>query len=214
MKKITGLILFGESVVAGRGVKDRRLSFGRLLKEKLPIPVLIKGKSYITTEDALNRVDKEVIRKDKIYSHVLLLIGNNDPRLVGFNKPKFSISEFKSNMEQLIRKIQNDGRDVIVCNLQPLDDEDIHRIHPAMPKFLEPPTTPYEWHTKYSDACKEIALACEVQFIDIRAKLEEEKKKGKKVIADYCLDPNATGHLIIAETILKNLYKKYNIEAK
>lgn len=205
MKKISGLILFGESVVAGRGVKDRKLSFGRILKSKLPIPVLIKGKSYITSEDALNRLDKEVLRKDKIYSHVLILIGNNDPRLIGLNKPKFTVPEFKKNMEELVKRILHNGRNVIICNLQPLSNEDICRIHPAMPKYLTLSITPYEWHKQYSDTCKEIALNCGVNFIDIRSELEKEKRDGVEVIADYCLDPNELGHRVIAEKIINDL---------
>lgn len=205
MRKITGLILFGESVVAGRGVKDRKFSFGRILKSKLPFPVLIKGKSFITSQDALNRLEKEVLLKDKIYSHVLVLIGNNDGRLIGFNKPKFTVPEFKKNMKELIERIQSNGRIVILCNLQPLGDDDIHRIHPHMPKFLAAPFTPYKWHRQYSDACNEIAATCGIQFIDIRIRLMEEKKKGNKVIANYCLDPNELGHRLIAEKIIEEL---------
>ena len=208
MSKITGLILFGDSVVAGRGVKDRKLSFGRILQAKLPFPVLIKGKSFITTEDAIGRLEKEVLSKDKLYSHVLVFLGNNDGRLVGFNTPKFTVEEFELHMREIIQKIKSTNRQVMLCNLQLIDNDDIYRIHPTMPKYLKPPMTPLEWHKQYSDACIDIASAEAIQFIDIRVKLEEEKIKGKKVIADYCLDPNELGHKLIAGTImavLKNI---------
>lgn len=205
MERMTGLILFGESVVAGRGVKDRRFSFGRILRAKLPIPVLIKGKSYITSKDALTRLNKAVLEKEKNYSHVLVFIGNNDVRPAGVNRPKFPVPEFKKNMEQLIRKIQESGRIVILCNLQPLEDKDIYRIHPIISKFIKPPLTPSQWHKYYSDACKDLALSCGVQFIDIRSELEKEKEKNNKVIADYCLDPNKLGHRVIAEKIIKEI---------
>jgi len=209
MPKITGLILFGESVVAGRGVKDRSLSFGRLLRVKLPIPVLIKGKSYITSQDALNRLDKAVLRKHKIYSHVLVFIGNNDVRPVGFMKPKFTVEEFMKNVHEIIRRIQDCGKTVIMCNLQPLDDEDIYRIHPSVSKYVKPPITPSFLHKQYSDACSKIAQEAGVFFIDIRSELEKMKEKGIKVIADYCLDPNSLGHQTIAEKIITDL-KAYN----
>jgi lysophospholipase L1-like esterase len=205
MDKIKGLILFGDSVVAGRGVKDRKLSFGRILQAKLPFPVLIKGKSFITTEDAMGRLEKEVLSKDKRYSHVLVFLGNNDGRLIGFNTPKFSVQEFKLHMSEIIRKIQESSREVLLTNLQLLGNEDIHRIHPTMPKFLKPPATPLEWHKQYSDACKDIALDCKISFIDIRSRMEEEKNKGNLVIAGYCLDPNELGHRLIAETIISFL---------
>ena len=174
---------------------------------------MVKGKSYITSKDALNRLEKEVLVKDRIYSHVFIMIGNNEGRLVAFNKPKFTVQEFIANMQELIKRIKENGRTVIICNLQPLDNKDIFRIHPAMPKFLKPPATPYDWHKQYSDACKEIAEINGLHFIDIRSELEKEKKSGREVIADYCLDPNELGHRLMAETICNDLRKFYNLEA-
>ncbi|NQT47164.1 MAG: SGNH/GDSL hydrolase family protein [Candidatus Omnitrophica bacterium] len=205
MKKITGLILFGGSVVAGRGVKDRKFSFARRLKNKLSIPVLIKGKSFITSEDALNRLENHVLIKNKTYSHVLVLLGNNDSRLIAYHKPKSTVAQFKKNMMQLAYKIQCTKRDVFICNLHPLDSDDIRRIHPKMVSYLKPPITPCGWHKTYSDACGEIASMGKFRLVDIRSDLEKAKDEGKRVIADYNLDPNRLGHQIIADKIYEEI---------
>jgi hypothetical protein len=105
-----------------------------------------------------------------------------------------------------VQLIYDHNKKPILCNLQPLTDAQIQKIHPDMVKFLTiEGVTPHSWHAQYSDACKKVAEKTKTDFIDIRAAME---KDGNEVIADYCLDPNASGHSIIANTIMQEFRNK------
>ncbi len=202
-KDIKGIIFIGGSVVAGRGVKNRSLGFASIIKRELKIPVLIKGKSYLTSGDILNIIRRYIIYKPADYSHIILLSGNNDSRLVDINTPAISAEQFKRNLIDIILTLHEHNKEIIICNLQPLSDEQIAKIHLQMAKALTLKNfTPHTWHKQYSDACEEVAKEMNVEFINIRAPLEKSKEE---VIADYCLDPNALGHSIVAKTILNKL---------
>ena len=104
--KITGIILFGDSVLCGTGASCRQYGCGKLLKYSLSnMPVLIKGRNRDTTRDGLERLQTNVLDQES-YSHVIVLFGNNDCRLVEQNKPSISLEEYKSNLHKMIQHIK------------------------------------------------------------------------------------------------------------
>lgn len=206
-RKIKGLILFGDSVFFGIGASNRDLGCGRLLKDMLAVPVLIKSRSQDTSLDALTRIS--VCRWDKnIFSHVIIMFGNNDCRLVDINKSKVELEEYKNNLQIIATRLQENGFVSLIANLQPIDDDGFRKCLSISQYSILSATqsltneTPYSWQKRYSDACIEAANNVGISLIDIRTPLE---KADQEIMAGDGLHPNDLGHRLIAETISKFL---------
>lgn len=202
-KKLKGLVLFGDSVFFGIGASNRDLGCGRLLKSMLGIPVLIKSRNRDTSVDALTRI--KACRWDKnIFSHVIIMFGNNDCRLIDINRTQVEIKEYRNNLQAIVAWFQDNGFSPLLTNLQPINNDGFQRHLSSKQYSIFSVTqsltkeTPYSWQKKYSDACEETAKVTGVLLVDIRTPLE---KLGKEIMARDGLHPNDLGHRVVAETI-------------
>jgi lysophospholipase L1-like esterase len=203
--KVKGIILFGDSVFFGYGASDKSKGCGRVLRKiYISAPILIKAKNNDSTVDALNRLKNDVLLR-KEYSHVFILFGNNDSRLVDLNKPVCDLRLYEKNLRQMVMNIKKNGKIPIMCNLQPLDDELSYKTLPGMGKYLNSDSTPDEWHKQYSDRVVEVGRSLNISVVDIEKAL---RSFGSKVIFDDGLHPNDFGHSIIAELLKKELIRQ------
>jgi acyl-CoA thioesterase-1 len=106
------IVCLGNSLTAGYGattpkIDDKTKSYPAYLQKKVNIPVFNAGVSGNTSAQALARVDDEVLSwNPKI---VIIEIGGND---IFQSKP---FSETKTNMENIIRKVDNGKRKIFIA---------------------------------------------------------------------------------------------------
>lgn len=201
---ISGVILFGDSVFFGYGASARELGCGRLLKKKYSAaPILIKAKNNDSTRDALGRIERDVLSKEG-YSHVFLLFGNNDSRLIGVNTPMTTLHEYENNLSEIAYLVKKSGKTPVICNLQPIDDELFYQTLPDIRKFVKFSFTPHEWHKQYSDIAIRVADKLNIFSVDIEKSL---MALGKEAIYSDGLHPSDKGHSEIASCLYKKLIR-------
>lgn len=198
---LKGVICFGDSVIFGTGATNRNLGCGRVLRSLLKRPVLIRGKNNDTSRDALKRLKNDVLIKQE-YSHVIVLFGNNDCKLVSVDTPCVSLIEYKDNLLKIINSIRQSGKTTLLSNLPPITNTGFSKSLPQIKKLMINIKSPSEWHKKYSDILSEVADSCYVKLIDIHSKLQSFKKR---VMSEDGLHPNDFGHKVIAHEFKKQL---------
>lgn len=198
---MNGIILFGDSVLFGTGASTRNKGCGKLLRDLLDRPILIRSHNRDTTEDALKRIERDVLNEND-YSQVVILFGNNDCRLKSIDTPTVSLPLYLNNLAAIIGKIKFSGKIPLICNLQPISSEGFYRTLEKMKEFIKMDSTPYLWHKKYSDICQDVSGEENIALIDIRTPLEENINS---VLSSDGLHPNDLGHQIIAHQILTAL---------
>ena len=200
---IDGIILFGDSVFAGVGASHRSHGCGKIIKSLLGFPVLINARNLDTTQDAIAKI-KNVVSEHYTYSHVIILFGNNDCKLIDYDKPIVSLEQYKNNLSSIIKQIITNNKIPIISNLQPIDEKLFYKTLPNVAAYMKKINSAYEWQKRYSDACEEVAKVEKINLIDIRSKLKENSD----AMAKDGLHPNDLGHRIIAEQILEGLQIK------
>lgn len=198
---ITGIIFFGDSVLAGTGASERELGCSKLVKDALTIPVSLKARNWNTSWDGLDRLEADVL-KQSAFSHVVILFGNNDCWLQAPDQPKIPLEFFSENIIKMAKRIKNNGQTPILCTLQPID---VPRFTMQFQELLEfqkkSQKNILQFQQMYSAKIQQLAIAGEILFIDIRSPLE---KCPEDTIAIDGIHPNDRGHRLIAQTFLKN----------
>lgn len=200
---ITGLIFFGDSVLAGTGASEREKGCAKIVKDSLSIPASLKGRNWNTSQDGLDRLEQDVI-KQKSFSHVIILFGNNDCWLMEPGQPKINIERFRENMRSIVNRVNSNKQIPILCTLQPIDFKRFSSIKSqellAFGKNIE--LNPEELQKQYSRSIFDLANDLKVCCVDLRAKLEASTED---VIALDGIHPNDKGHTIIASSIMSFL---------
>lgn len=200
--EITGLIFFGDSILAGTGASERDLSCAKLVKNVIHVPVSLRARNWSTTRDGLDRIQRDILSQ-KDLSHVVILFGNNDCWPGATGEPKISILETKANLIQIGQLIKGNNQVPLFCNLQPINGAKF--LH-SCPELAETSKKhhydPETLHKQYSNAIKSIAKKLCADCIDIHFALEQQLDQ---VIGDDGIHPNDLGHRIIARTILETL---------
>ncbi len=203
---ITGLIFFGDSILAGTGASTRDLGCAKLVKSALTFPVSLRTRNWNTSEDGLQRLSSDVLSQ-KDLSHVFILFGNNDCWFQADGVPKIAINKMHQNLIEMGTKIKNNGQVPIFCNLQPINSKKLFNAYPELCSISKSAETdPSKLQGMYSKEIKRIADLLDCQMIDIRLPLESEIEF---VLSDDGLHPNDRGHRVIALQILKRLNQLY-----
>ncbi|PIV39341.1 MAG: hypothetical protein COS29_03110 [Candidatus Omnitrophica bacterium CG02_land_8_20_14_3_00__42_8] len=198
-KKLTGVILFGDSVLFGTGATVRNNGCSRILRGFLKDrPVIIKCKNRDTTKDGLKRLNFDVL-DDDICSHVIILFGNNDCKLIDIDTPAVSLERYKENLTKIIKEIKNVDKIPILSNLQPIDYSLVCKTLPDVIERIANIDKSDDFHKKYSIVCNEVAMSENIKLADIFSEL---KKYGKVVIANDGIHPSDLGHKVIAQKFL------------
>ena len=100
------IVVFGDSLTVGVGASSKEKNFVGILRTRLNIPIISKGVTGNTTEDALLRLDADVLAEKP--DIVLVLLGSNDylrgvPQQVTFD-----------NLRTIVERIQANGALVIL----------------------------------------------------------------------------------------------------
>jgi len=192
---IRGLILFGDSILAGTGASTRESGCSKLIKAKLKIQVSLKGINRNTSQDGLNRIETDVLAQPSL-SHVVILFGNNDCRLIDAKSSVISQEVFVRNLEEISGRIKKNGQIPLFCNLQPIDASKLFKF---LPEFQRCGVDPEVLQSQYSNLIEDFCKKNQESVIDIRNVLS------KDLLAMDGLHPNDEGHGIIANRILQTL---------
>lgn len=203
MDKVRGLILFGDSVLAGTGASDRQLGCAKLIKQTLPIPVSIKSRNRDSSRTALRRIGIDVLEQREL-THVVILFGNNDSWLDAQGKPDVPLEEFEENLKRMACLIRDNDQTPLLCDLQPIDNLKFFR---AFPQYINLRDSigldPNSWQERYSNLIRSVSNAEHLELIEIRRALNQEILH---LISDDGIHPNNRGHDCVAQTILKTLH--------
>lgn len=202
--ELTGLIIFGDSVLAGTGASDREFGCAKLVKNELKMRVSLRARNWNTSRDGLGRLEEDVIKQPQ-YSHVLVLFGNNDSWLSGPGQSKVPLEEFQKNLLEIASRVKNNKQFPLLCNLQLINQTVFMRSFPELNEYRKVmKLTADQIHQQYNDAIERIANESGVDLIDIRSKLNNSSEE---CVADDGIHPNDAGHKIIANVIMQYLYQ-------
>ncbi len=112
------IVLFGDSITYGYGV-FKKDSIQALIQQKFKnYSIINSGLNGDTSRYALTRLEKDVL-KFSPYA-VTVLFGSNDcaPSEYGY----VTITEFKSNIEKIIKTISNKCQNIILITPPPVDE--------------------------------------------------------------------------------------------
>lgn len=199
---ITGLICFGDSIIAGTGASERDYSNAKILKNSLSVPVSLKGRNWNTSQDGLERLETDVLHQKNL-SHVIILFGNNDSWLTEELQCKIPLDQFSTNLHRMIQNIRDNNQSPMLCNLQPIDVLTfVKKYAPYIDLNKVRDLSQLDKQALYSAEIESVANKSNVPLINIRSALQ---KANGQVIAEDGLHPNDLGHKVIAEKILKIL---------
>ena len=152
-----------------------------------PIPAGVCGDS---TRDMLNRLDEDVL--DKNPDVVFFMGGIND---VWWNK--FSIEEFKNNVETIIDKVKQKGAKIIIISITVLTED----LNSAENQTID----------EYNNCLKEITKQKDVQYIDantIFKKEIQESNSPENILTIDGVHLNDRGNKLLADIIVKEFLKE------
>ena len=107
--KGTHIVCLGDSLTAGEGA-ERGKDYPSRLAAALKVPVVNSGVSGDTTEEALKRLERDVLDQDPLL--VVVILGGNDFLQHLPNQKTFG------NLETIIQRIQARGAMVVLASVQ------------------------------------------------------------------------------------------------
>ena len=173
------IIAFGDSITFGAGLSPS-LSYPARLSALLRKPVCNAGVKRNTTTLGLARLEADVLRFEP--TDVLILFGANDCGLFGHSVP---LASFRSNLEEMVRRIRSAGGTPILMSLTPLN----------APLLRQHGLSPSAW-SSYDAAIRAVATADSVPLID----LGRAFGGNVRLLADG-IHPTAAGAALIARTV-------------
>lgn len=217
--------LLGDSIAKGvmfDPVKNRYVSikenFANMIAEHWNISVKNLSKFGSTVSDGLHRFQKQSPELDDC-QNVILEFGGNDSDFIWseiseqpdiHHDPKTVLSVFTQKYTQLIETVRQSGKRPVLLNLPPVDHkryfawisrelnaDNILKWLGGSSEFI------YRWHEQYNVAVHKIAKSTNTKLIDIRSAFLERRDYASLLSTDG-IHPNAEGHALIAQTIIKN----------
>jgi len=199
MNQALRIITLGDSITKGvrPGVK-REETFAFLVEaglhaDGLDVEVLNVGIGGERTDQALKRLDKDVIASQPTF--VTVMYGTNDSHVdPGKTTSRLTVSEYRVNLEQIVKKLQAAGITPILMT------------SPRWGRmgFDGAGVSPNLQLEKFVGICRAVAAEQGVTLVDHFQHWTEAEKEGIK-IGDWTTDechPNPEGHRVLAQTIL------------
>ncbi len=106
--KGTEIICFGDSITKGIGATEGK-DYPSVLSQKLGMPVINAGVSGDTTQDALNRIDRDILQRDP--RMVIVEFGGND------FLHRLPINTTFNNLDRIVAKIRNKKAIVVLVEV-------------------------------------------------------------------------------------------------
>ncbi len=212
----TIIVAFGDSTTAPRG---KLQVFTRLLESELALKevdtqIINSGVGGNNTNQARKRFQKDVLthRPDV----VIIQFGINDAAVDVWKKPPATVPRvdlelFEENLTHFVTTLQSKGSEVILMTPNPC-----RWTSKLKELYGKPPYQPDQVDgfnvllSEYANAARRIAKQNDAALIDVYRLFQDYDKQPQQAVDDLLLDgihPNADGHRLIAELILKQLTK-------
>lgn len=193
------IVALGDSITRGvrAGVKAEEtfaaLLQGELQKQKVAAEVVNVGIGGERTDQALKRLDKEVLaRKPRI---VVIMYGTNDSYVdKGQKEPRLSVAQYRANLKDLVEKVRKGGAEVVLMTPPRWGEK-------AKNGAGENPNVRLE---QYVETCRAVAKEMKAPLVDHFTHWSKAASGGKDV-AEWTTDdchPNPAGHREIAGLLL------------
>lgn len=202
-----GILVFGDSIVHGRGEQPNIGWVGRLknyFEKQDPFYALYNvGIPGDTTSGLLERFDIEAKARIHYYYQgdkfiVMFGIGTNDALCIE-NPEKHNVepSKFKENILALIEKAKTHTKYVVFVGLLPVNED---KTNPFEKTYLT-----NQRQKEYNNITKECCKQENIDFIDL---IDDWLKKDYKKLLEDGLHPNSKGYDEIYRSIKEFLVKK------
>lgn len=203
-----GILVFGDSIVWGRGEQPSIGWVGRLKevfeKQDFFHVMYNLGIPGDTSTDLLERFAGESASRAK-YVHegdafrVVLAIGTNDARCVGNpDTPETDVDTFRSNVRHLLSLAKERADDVLVLGLLPVDES---RTNPFEDTYFT-----MERQRQYDEVLREEAASAGVDFIPLLSVFDDTNLQ--RMLADG-LHPSGAGYAVIADKVRNRVLREF-----
>jgi len=206
MKKIR-IVALGDSITNGvhEGVREED-TFRHLLQEELPntigygTEVINAGVNGDITTTAIDRLELDVLQYKPDY--VIIMFGVND---AGYYRPttnsmadtpRVTAVDFKSNLERIIRTVQEIGAKPVLVTPVPMNPSYGHKDYPA---YVENGLNYLV--DEYADIIRVLSAQTGLPLIDVHQVFSADPNT-EKLVPDG-IHPNKDGHRFIADIFLR-----------
>lgn len=204
---MTNILIFGDSITWGaydsKGGWVERLKlfyFDECLKDNnIDMDVYNLGVSGDTSGDLVKRLDSEInTRLGDEETIIIVDIGINDSQVLNNGKNRFTLEEFKNNLEKLREISLKYSKKIIFVGLTPVDD---NKVNP-MPWSKEKKSYQLEVVEKFNNVLKQFCNERNLIYVDIFNKFLERDYIN---LLEDGAHPNSKGHELIFNEIKKSL---------
>lgn len=210
------IVTFGDSTTAPRGTLP---VYTQLLTEALAaqdpsFKVINAGIGGNNTNQAKARFETDVLSRKP--DTVIIQFGINDSAVDVWKDPpathpRVALSRFTENLTHFVNSLRQAGVQVILMTPNPLRWTDkLKRLYGKPPYQSDDPDGFNVLLSKYADAVRQIAASESVPLVDVDRLFRRYGCQEGQSVDDLLLDgmhPNAQGHRIVADAILKGVLK-------
>lgn len=158
-----------------------------------------------TSSSLLTRFKSEANLRTQKKSNLILLfaIGINDSQLQTSTQNLFTpLSDFKSNLQELINQAKTFTPQIAFVGLTPCDDSKLNPF-PWRPEA----SIQLKFVRQFDQAIQSVCAENQIPFIDIMS--DWEKQDWHKFLSDDGLHPNDLGHQKISDQVKNHLLKNF-----
>lgn len=212
----TLIVAFGDSTTASRGELE---VFARILNSELPAKgvdakIINSGVGGNNTNQASKRFQKDVLthRPDV----VIIQFGINDAAVDVWKQPpatfsRVDLKQFEANLTHFVITLQSQGSQVILMTPNPcrwtVKLKALYGKSPYQPDQVDGFNVLL---SEYAEVVRRLAKQNDAVLIDVYHLFQDYGKQPQQTADDLLLDgihPNAAGHRLIADLLLKQLTK-------
>ena len=213
------IVAFGSSTTAPRGSLTvyAMLLEWELTGEGRNVAIINAGVGGDTTVRAAARFEKDVLARRP--DLVIIQLGINDSAIdvwKGVTKPRVPIDEYERRLEQFVTAIKAQGAKVILMTPNPLRWTDkLKELYGKPPYDADDPQGFSFLLKDYAGRVRKVAARNDVPLVDSFRLFTEYGQAEGQSVDDLLLDgmhPNAAGHALEADELLKLIRKMFPAE--
>ncbi|MCC6681260.1 MAG: exo-alpha-sialidase [Phycisphaeraceae bacterium] len=212
------VVAFGDSTTAPRLVGGRKIKIYTDLLEQasvwgdLQASIVNAGKPSNTTQDALDRMQSDVLR---LQPHLVIMqFGINDSAVDVWknppaDSPRVAIEEYRNNLRRMIKAVQDQGGGVVLMTPNPLRwTENLKQLYGQSPYDVQDPDGLNVLLRDYAQVVRDLAGELNLPLVDIYAAFEHYGQQQGQSTSELLLDgmhPNDKGHRLVCDQLTSAL---------
>lgn len=215
-KKICGakLVAFGDSITAGEGIPEGSKNWTDLISAAFNLKLLNAGIGGNTSSQGLLRMERDVLSHSPDF--VTICFGMNDHCMVEKGIPRVSLSVFRENINEMVKKVRSiNAVPILITTNYIIEGSEKEYYYSRHDKtFYEQAGGAQAWLDRYIDQVRKIALENNTELIDIRKICDlydpyDFLRTLKNSNTDDGVHPYNLGAAVYAENIISYFKEKF-----